>query len=171
MYQLNLADKNLYASLESDAQILNTEHTVPEWNETHYSETNIAPFVVYDIGEESKKVEQSVHVVSGVDKNEPVTTQQTIQARMLPQQPMQAQAQAQKQAQAQEQAQKQQKPKRSVWGFIKFALVVLLFALIIYFTIYRIGWGVSECAKRNYHDCAALLTPELSALALTSIVL
>ena len=63
------------------------------------------------------------------------------------------------------------KPKRTIWGFIKFALIVILLALIIYFTIYRLGWGISECAKRNYHDCAALLTPELSALALTSIML
>jgi cobalamin biosynthesis Mg chelatase CobN len=193
MYQLNLADKNLYASLESDAQILNTENTAPEWNETRYSETNLAPFVAYDNGDENKKNMQTTQPqqdVTGVDVNEPTTIQQPVQAAQ-PQaaQPQAAQSQAAQSQTAQSQtaqsqaaqsqtaqpqaaqSAKQQKPKRSTWGFIKFALIVILIALIIYFTLYRIGWGVSECAKRNYHDCAALLTPELSALALTSIAL
>jgi hypothetical protein len=166
MYQLNLADKNLYATLESDSQILNTEHTTPQWMETHFSETNLAPFVAYDNGVESKQSEEPQQNVQGVDVNEPTTVQQPLAAQPQPTQPTQP-------AQPTVQSQKpvQHKPKRSVWGFIKFALIVILLALIIYFTIYRIGWGVSECAKRNYHDCAALLTPELSALALTSIAL
>ena len=163
MYQLNLADKNLYSSLESDDQILNTEHTTPQWMETHFSETNLAPFVTYDNGVESKQAEEPQQNVQGVDVNEPTTIQQPVVVQAQQIQPIAPQPTTQKPV--------QQKPKRSVWGFIKFALIVVLLALIIYFTIYRIGWGVSECAKRNYHDCAALLTPELSTLALTSIAL
>lgn len=162
MYQLNLADKNLYASLEDDAQILKVEQSAPSWSDTGFSETNLAPFVAYDNGEERKVEEQQVP---------PQPVQQPTQAQQA--QPVQAQAaQPTQAAQAAQPTQAAKaKPKRSVWGFIKFALIVILLALIIYFTIYRIGWGITECAKRNYHDCAALLTPELSTLALTSIAL
>lgn len=156
MYQLNLADKNLYASLEDDAQILKVEQSEPSWSNTGFNETNLAPFVAYDNGEEKNIVEEQVV---------PQPVQQPTQAQQL--QPTQVQTVEQP---VQPQPTKA-KPKRSVWGFIKFALIVILLALIIYFTIYRIGWGVSECAKRNYHDCTALLTPELSALALTSIAI
>jgi hypothetical protein len=163
MYQLNLADKNLYASLEDDAQILKTEQSAPSWTDTQFSETNLAPFVAYDNGEEKKVEEQQVP---------PQPVQQPTQAQQA--QPIQH-AQPAQPAQAVQAAQPDKstksKPKRSIWGFIKFALIVILLALIIYFTIYRIGWGVTECSKRNYHDCAALLTPELSTLALTSIML
>ena len=167
MYQLNLADKNLYASLDSDAQILNVEQSTPSWTDTGFSETNLAPFVAYDNGEEKKDMVEPQQIM-GNDVNiaqpvqpEPIQPVEPVQ----PSQPTKASqsAQASQPTQA--------KPKRSVWGFIKFALIVILVALVIYFAIYRIGWGVSECAKRNYHDCAALLTPELSALALTSIAL
>ena len=59
---------------------------------------------------------------------------------------------------------------RSFKGFVVFAVVVILIAAFIYFTIYRLGWGVSECVKGNYHDCAALLTPEVAPLAATGIL-
>ena len=176
MYQLNLADKNLYASLESDTQILDSiEKSSPEWNETRFSETNLAPFIAYDNGDapqlpvESQPVDGNMNVVITHSEPEPVqqstqpTKVQPMQVQPMQVQPMQVQPTKVQSVKS--------KPKRSVWGFIKFGLIVILIALIIYFTIYRIGWGVSECAKRNYHDCAALLTPELSTLALTSIML
>jgi len=168
MYQLNLGDVNLYASLESDAKILNNETSIPEWTETRYSETHLAPFVAYDNGEEKKENDQVPQEVVGHTKinsqNEPQQVQQVQQ--------VQPQVQSVNQDKVnQDKKDTPAKPKRSVWGFIKFALIVILIALIIYFTIYRIGWGVTECSKRNYHDCGALLTPELSALALTSIAL
>ena len=163
MYQLNLADKNLYASLEDDSQILKNEQSTPSWSDTQFSETNLAPFVAYDNGEEKKVEEQQVP---------PQPTQQPTQAQQAQLvQPVQPVQPTQPTQPVVAQAAQAAKPKRSVWGFIKFALIIILVALIIYFTIYRIGWGVSECAKRNYHDCAALLTPELSTLALTSIML
>lgn len=163
MYQLNLADKTLYASLESDEQILNIESSTPEWTETRYSETNLAPFVAYDNGEKKENVETKIEQVIG---HTAVISQPQAQ-QVQPVQPVQP-----PQSKSQPEVKKEtQKPKRSVWGFIKFALIVILIALIVYFTIYRIGWGVSECSKHNYHDCATLLTPELSALALTSIAL
>ncbi len=56
------------------------------------------------------------------------------------------------------------KLKRSFWGFIKFALIVIFIVVVLYLVIDRIGWGVQECMKKNYHDCAALLTPELAPL-------
>jgi len=166
MYQLNLADKNLYASLEDDSQILKNEQSAPSWSDTGFSETNLAPFVAYDNGEEKK--EETKQVV-------PEPVQQPTQAQQAqpvqPAQPAQPAQSGNSVTAAQAAQGVQSKPKRSVWGFIKFALIVILLALIIYFTLYRIGWGVTECAKRNYHDCAALLTPELSTLALTSIAL
>lgn len=171
MYQLNLADKNLYASLEDDAQILKVEQSAPSWLDTQFNETNLAPFVAYDNGEE-KKVEESQTPPQPVQQ--PTQAQQAQQVQQVQQVQQAQQAQPAQPAQAQVAKADQpakSKPKRSVWGFIKFALIVILLALIIYFTIYRIGWGVSECSKRNYHDCAALLTPELSTLALTSIML
>ena len=163
MYQLNLADKNLYASLDSDAQILKTEQSTPSWSDTGFSETNLAPFVAYDNGDETQENIEYEPVIGNNDT--------TTQPEPEPVQPQPAQQQPAQQPQQQQQQPVKSKPKRSVWGFIKFALIVILIALIIYFTIYRIGWGVSECAKRNYHDCAALLTPELSTIALTSIML
>jgi hypothetical protein len=166
MYKLNLADKNLYASLEDDAQILKVEQSEPSWSNTGFSETNLAPFVAYDNGEEREKeeqlvpqpVEQSTYPSHTIQSEQIATTKvETTKVEPIKVEPTRTKAES--------------KPKRSVWGFIKFALIVILLALIIYFTIYRIGWGVTECAKRNYHDCAALLTPELSAIALTSIAL
>ena len=59
---------------------------------------------------------------------------------------------------------------RSFKTFIIFVLVVALIAAFIYFTVYRLGWGVKECMNKNYHDCAALLTPELAPLAATGLV-
>ena len=171
MYQLNLADKNLYASLEDDAQILKVEQSTPSWTDTGFSETNLAPFVAYDNGEEKKDMVEPQPVM-GNDVNiaqpaQPEPVQPVPDQPVQPSQPVQpTKAQSAQSAQP-----TQSKPKRSVWGFIKFALIVILIALVVYFIIYRIGWGVSECAKRNYHDRAALLTPELSALALTSIAL
>lgn len=162
MYQLNLADKNLYASLEDDAQILKVEQSEPSWSNTGFNETNLAPFVAYDNGKEKNTIEeqvvpQPVQQLTHSQQLQP-TQVQTVDQPIQGEQPVQPQP-------------TKAKPKRSVWGFIKFALIVILLALIIYFTIYRIGWGVTECAKRNYHDCTALLTPELSALALTSIAI
>lgn len=161
MYQLNLGDENLYASLEDDSQILKVEQSTPSWSYTGFSETNLAPFVAYDNGEVIK-VEEPQMPPQPVQQPTPAQQAQSVQPQSAqptqPAQPVQTQP-------------SKTKSKRSVWGFIKFALIIILIALIIYFTIYRIGWGVSECAKRNYHDCAALLTPELSALVLTSIAL
>ena len=166
MYQLNLGDVNLYASLESDAKILNNETSIPEWTETRYSETHLAPFVAYDNGEEKKENEQVTQEVVGHTKINSQNEPQQVQPQVQPQPQVQSVNQDKK-----DKKDTHVKPKRSVWGFIKFALIVILIALIVYFTIFRIGWGVTECSKRNYHDCAALLTPELSALALTSIAL
>lgn len=59
---------------------------------------------------------------------------------------------------------------RSLKGFVMFALIVILIAAFIYFTVYRLGWGVQECMKKNYHDCAALLTPEIAPLAATGLL-
>jgi hypothetical protein len=59
---------------------------------------------------------------------------------------------------------------RSLKGFVMFALIVVLIAAFIYFTIYRLGWGVSECMKKNYHNCATLLTPEVAPLAATGLL-
>ncbi len=59
---------------------------------------------------------------------------------------------------------------RSLKGFVMFALIVILVAAFIYFTVYRLGWGVQECMKKNYHDCAALLTPEIAPLAATGLL-
>ena len=59
---------------------------------------------------------------------------------------------------------------RSFKGFLMFALIVILIAAFIYFTVYRLGWGVSECMKKNYHDCATLITPEVAPLAATGIL-
>jgi len=62
MYQLNLGDKNLYASLENDDEILSVERTTPEWSETHFNETNLAPFVAYDNGDkkEEKQIDKKI---------------------------------------------------------------------------------------------------------------
>jgi cobalamin biosynthesis Mg chelatase CobN len=168
MYQLNLGDKNLYASLENDDEILSVERTTPEWSETHFSETNLAPFVAYDNGDKKEEKQSELNVV-GNDVN---NTQPSQPEPVQPSQSSQAQSSQSSQSYNQSKASQQSQPrKRSVWGFIKFALIVVLLALIVYFTIYRIGWGISECSKRNYHDCAALLTPELSSIALASIAL
>ncbi len=59
---------------------------------------------------------------------------------------------------------------RSFKGFVMFALVVILVAAFIYFTVYRLGWGVKECMNKNFHDCAALLTPEIAPLAATGLL-
>ena len=59
--------------------------------------------------------------------------------------------------------------KRSLGGFLLFVAIVVVLALCIYFTIYRLGWGVSECMNKNYHNCGVLLTPEVAPLALTGL--
>jgi hypothetical protein len=169
MYKLNLADKNLYASLEDDAQILKVEQSEPSWSNTGFSETNLAPFVAYDNGEEKEEEEEEQVVPQPVEQ--PTDSSQTIQSEQIATTRAETIRAETIRAETTKAEPTKSKPKRSVWGFIKFALIVILLALIIYFTIYRIGWGVTECAKRNYHDCTALLTPELSAIALTSIAL
>lgn len=65
---------------------------------------------------------------------------------------------------------KKHKPKRSLKGFLVFILIILLFIWIIYFTIFRLGWGIKQCMNKSYHDCAALLTPELAPLAATGLL-
>ena len=62
-----------------------------------------------------------------------------------------------------------QKPKRSFIGFVIFVLIIAILAFCIYFTIYRLGWGVKECVNKKYTNCAALLSPELSQLALLGV--
>ncbi len=62
------------------------------------------------------------------------------------------------------------KIERSLKTFVIFVLVVTLVAAFIYFTVYRLGWGVKECMNKNYHDCAALLTPEIAPLAATGLL-
>ena len=52
---------------------------------------------------------------------------------------------------------------------VLFVAIIVVLALCVYFTIYRLGWGVSECMNKNYHNCAALLTPEVAPLALTGL--
>jgi hypothetical protein len=59
---------------------------------------------------------------------------------------------------------------RSLKSFVIFVIAVALIAAFIYFTIYRLGWGVKECMNKNYHDCAALLTPEMAPLAATGLL-
>ena len=59
--------------------------------------------------------------------------------------------------------------KRNLHGFLLFVAIIVVLALCVYFTIYRLGWGVSECMNKNYHNCAALLTPEVAPLALTGL--
>ena len=59
---------------------------------------------------------------------------------------------------------------RSLKSFVIFILVIALIAAFIYFTIYRLGWGVKECMNKNYHDCAALLTPEMAPIAATGLL-
>ena len=65
---------------------------------------------------------------------------------------------------------KQFKIERSLKSFVIFILVIALVAAFIYFTVYRLGWGVKECMNKNYHDCAALLTPEMAPLAATGLL-
>lgn len=60
--------------------------------------------------------------------------------------------------------------KKSFTGFLLFAAIIIVLALCIYFTLYRLGWGVSSCINKNYHDCGVLLTPELAPVALTGLV-
>lgn len=62
------------------------------------------------------------------------------------------------------------KMERSFKNFIIFVLVIVFIAALIYFTIYRLGWGIKECMNHNYQDCAALLTPELAPLAATGLL-
>jgi hypothetical protein len=62
------------------------------------------------------------------------------------------------------------KPKRSLKGFLVFLLIILLFIWIIYFTIYRLGWGVKQCKNKSYEECAALLTPEVAPLAAAGLL-
>ena len=62
------------------------------------------------------------------------------------------------------------KIERSLKSFIIFVLVIVFIAAFIYFTIYRLGWGIKECMNKNYQDCAALLTPELAPLAATGLL-
>ncbi len=62
------------------------------------------------------------------------------------------------------------KIERSLKTFVIFVLAVALIAAFIYFTVYRLGWGVKECMNKNYHDCAALLTPEMAPLAATGLL-
>ncbi len=59
---------------------------------------------------------------------------------------------------------------RSLKTFVIFILAVALIAAFIYFTVYRLGWGVKECMNKNYHDCAALLTPEMAPIAATGLL-
>lgn len=68
------------------------------------------------------------------------------------------------------QPEKPKKMVRSIKGFFMFAIVVILAAAFIYFTVYRLGWGVKECMNKNFHDCAALLTPEIAPLAATGLI-
>ena len=185
MNGIDLSNKNLYASLENDSLITDVENSTPQWDQTHWGETNLAPVVAYDNGPERPKSEITSEVaqpvVTGnnakiVKAQSQITQPQVLQPQVVQSaQPTQVVQSAQPiqvvQSAQPTQVTQKYKPKRSVWGFIKFSLIVILIALIIYFTLYRIGWGITECSKRNYHDCAALLTPELSTLALTSIVL
>jgi hypothetical protein len=69
-----------------------------------------------------------------------------------------------------EQPKKQFKIERSLKTFVIFILAIALVAAFIYFTVYRLGWGVKECMNKNYHDCAALLTPEIAPLAATGLL-
>ena len=62
------------------------------------------------------------------------------------------------------------KIERSLKTFVIFILAVALVAAFIYFTVYRLGWGVKECMNKNYHDCAALLTPEMAPIAATGLL-
>ncbi len=62
------------------------------------------------------------------------------------------------------------KIERSLKSFVIFILAVALIAAFIYFTVYRLGWGVKECMNKNYHDCAALLTPEMAPIAATGLL-
>jgi hypothetical protein len=62
------------------------------------------------------------------------------------------------------------KLERSIKGFVVFVVVIVFIAAFIYFTIYRLGWGIKECINHNYQDCAALLTPELAPLAATGLL-
>ena len=80
------------------------------------------------------------------------------------------QAQAKQPTQEVQAKQPSKKMVRSLKGFVMFTLIIVLIAAFIYFTIYRLGWGVSECVKKNYHDCATLLTPELAPLAATGLL-
>jgi len=57
----------------------------------------------------------------------------------------------------------------TVGGFLLFVAIVVVIALFIYFTVYRLGWGVTECMQKNYHNCATLVTPEVAPLALTGL--
>jgi hypothetical protein len=71
---------------------------------------------------------------------------------------------------AQPQPESKFKLERSLKSFLLFVAIIVLIAAVIYFTIYRLGWGVKECMNKNYEDCAALLTPELAPLAATGLL-
>jgi hypothetical protein len=62
------------------------------------------------------------------------------------------------------------KMERSFKGFFIFVFVIIFIGAFIYFTIYRLGWGIKECVNKNFHDCAALLTPEVAPLAAAGIL-
>jgi hypothetical protein len=57
------------------------------------------------------------------------------------------------------------KMKRTFKNFLLFVATVALVVCVLYFLVYRLGWGVSECMNKNYHNCATLLTPEVAPLA------
>ena len=59
--------------------------------------------------------------------------------------------------------------KRSIGGFLIFVAIVVVLAFCIYFTLYRLGWGIGECLNKNYHNCGVLLTPEVAPLTLVGL--
>lgn len=146
MSQIDLGNKSLYAMV--DDQNMMDQISMDNVN-MELPNAVTSPVMV----EAPVRVEASVMVES------PVTTPVAVPVYVpVPAKPVE------------EHKKKPMKLQRSVSGFIIFSLVVLLLAAFIYFTIYRLGWGVKECMNKNYHDCAALLTPELAPLAAAGIL-
>jgi hypothetical protein len=93
-----------------------------------------------------------------------------ISPQMAPQMPEQMPKPEQPKPEQMPEPEQPKKMVRSFKGFVIFALAIILIAAFIYFTIYRLGWGVKECMDKNFHDCAALLTPEIAPLAATGLI-
>ena len=126
------------------------------------SEIDLSNKAIYDMVNDQKVKEKNTSEDSSVDSSV-FEEEKTTQPRVVVSTPSATSAPAKA-------PEHKFKMERSFKNFIIFVLVIVFIAAFIYFTIYRLGWGIKECINHNYQDCAALLTPEIAPLAATGLL-